>query len=202
MLYFRQRGYEPIVIPGVSSALAGPLMAGIPVTQRGVAESLTICTGVGRQGREVELPGYERSRSLAILMGVARLSVLITALTETGEGRRKGRPYPRQTPIAVIERASCPDQRVISSTLEHIEEAMRSVGEQRPPAMMIVGWAALALAGDQGDLRVLDDAAASGGSSESLSAIDDLRVGRWLGEGKWLVQEGLSAAVDWDKLAR
>ncbi|KIO15563.1 hypothetical protein M407DRAFT_210630, partial [Tulasnella calospora MUT 4182] len=70
VLFFRAHGFEPLVIPGVSSALAGPLLAGIPVTQRGVAESLTVCTGVGRKGRDVDLPGYERSRTLVILMGV------------------------------------------------------------------------------------------------------------------------------------
>ncbi|KAG8950477.1 hypothetical protein FRC04_007492 [Tulasnella sp. 424] len=176
VLFFRSHGFEPLVIPGVSSALAGPLLAGIPVTQRGVAESLTVCTGVGRKGRDVDLPGYERARTLVILMGVARLSQLVTALTEpeddnivsgsskmegeTGRGRtrrRRGAAYPGWTPIAIIERASCPDQRVLVSTLNDVEEALTRLGEQRPPGMIVVGWAAVSLAGS-GDLGVLDDA--------------------------------------------
>lgn len=190
MLYFRRHGFEPIVIPGVSSALAGPLMAGIPVTQRGVSESLMICTGVGRKGREVELPGYERQKSLAILMGVARLGQIVAALTSTdpSESRRRGPPYPRYTPIAIIERASCADQRVVLSTLGQVEEAMERGGEQRPPGMMFVGWAALALAGPEGELGVLDDVGAVDGE-ESLSVRDRARVERWLGGSKWVVRD-------------
>jgi hypothetical protein len=56
--------YEPLVIPGVSAALAGPTLGGIPVTQRGVAESFVVCTGIGRGGKAVELPGYVRGRTV------------------------------------------------------------------------------------------------------------------------------------------
>jgi uroporphyrin-III C-methyltransferase len=77
ILYFRLNGFEPTVIPGVSSALGAPTFAGIPLTQRGVAESFIVCTGVGRKGKEVSLPGYERSRTLVILMGVARIKEIV-----------------------------------------------------------------------------------------------------------------------------
>ena len=76
ILYCRAHGIEPLVIPGLSSALAAPLFAGIPVTQRGVADSLVVCTGVGRAGKDVQLPGYVRSRTLVILMGVARIKAM------------------------------------------------------------------------------------------------------------------------------
>ncbi|KAF5357577.1 hypothetical protein D9758_007455 [Tetrapyrgos nigripes] len=193
VLYFRERGFEPIVIPGVSSALAGPTFAGIPVTQRGVAESFMVCTGVGRKGKEVQLPGHERGRTLVILMGVARLVQVIGALLETypsmsssedGERRRTGAAYPAHLPIAVIERASMPDQRVIESTLENVIRALESVGEQRPPGIIIVGWSVLALWA-KGDVEVL---------SEGAEADDAKRVKRWLGgEGSpdWRVREGL-----------
>jgi len=180
------------VIPGVSSALAAPTFAGIPVTQRGVAESLILCTGVGRKGKEVQLPAYERARTLVILMGVARLSQVIDALIDTSGAnkRREGQAYPPHTPIAIIERASMPDQRVISSTLKDIVKALDSNGEQRPPGMMIIGWAVLALNG-QGDMGVLDD------SGETQ---DEARVQRWLGNGslRWIVREGLETG--WEDL--
>ncbi|KIM38169.1 hypothetical protein M413DRAFT_20076 [Hebeloma cylindrosporum] len=185
VLYFRSHGFEPLVIPGVSSALAAPTFAGIPVTQRGVAESFIVCTGVGRKGKEVQLPPYERARTLVVLMGVARLSQVIDALVDTSGAntRRGGQAYPLHTPIAIIERASMPDQRVISSTLKDIVKALDSNGEQRPPGMMIIGWAVLALNG-QGDMGVLDD----NGESQ-----DETRVQRWLGNGSlgWIVREGL-----------
>jgi uroporphyrin-III C-methyltransferase len=185
VLYFRTHGFGPLVIPGVSSALAAPTFAGIPVTQRGVAESFMVCTGVGRKGKEVQLPGYERARTLVILMGVARLPQVINALVVAEEtGRRDGVAYPPHTPIAIIERASMPDQRVISSTLKDIVQALESVGEQRPPGMIIIGWAVLALWG-KGNVDVLD---------EGGSRTDEERVSSWLAENGglgWRVKEGL-----------
>lgn len=201
ILFFRQHGYEAVVIPGLSSAIAGPAFAGIPVTQRGVSESLVLCTGVGRGGRGTRLPGYQRERTLVLLMGVARLDDLVEALmnddTLPGEGgdekgrRREGAPYPRNLPIAIIERASMPDQRVISGTLDTIMAAMKSteVGEQRPPGMIVVGWCVLAL-GAQGDISVLDDV--SNTPSSELADKDDRRVRRWLGDRSWLVKEGFA----------
>ena len=185
ILYFRSHGFEPIVIPGVSSALAGPTFAGIPVTQRGVAESLIICTGVGRQGKEIQLPGYQRSRTLVILMGVARLTQVVKALTseeETSNARREGPAYPLHTPVAIIERASMPDQRTTFSTLKDIVKALDSIGEQRPPGMIVVGWSVLSLSGE-GDVTVLDEP----------SDRDEERIKCWLGCGmSWKVEEGLA----------
>lgn len=183
MLYFRSHGFEPIVVPGVSSALAAPTFAGIPVTQRGVAESFIVCTGVGRRGKEVSLPGYDRPRTLIILMGVARLPQVVQALLDTSDDqkRREGLPYPPHLPIAIIERASMPDQRVVMSTLKDIVRALESSGEQRPPGMMVIGWSVLALNGE-GDVAVLDD----NGETQ-----DEGRVRNWLGDSTWKVQEGI-----------
>lgn len=189
VLYFRSHGFEPVVIPGVSSALAAPTFAGIPVTQRGVAESFIVCTGVGRKGKDVQLPGYERGRTLVILMGVARLPQVIDALLDFEEShRRAGTAYPSYTPIALIERASMPDQRVISSTLGDIVRALENVGEQRPPGLLVVGWAVLALWGT-GDVDVLDDAA---------HINDGTRIAKWLGGDGWRVKEGI--ADGWEGL--
>ncbi|KAI0713119.1 uroporphyrin-III C-methyltransferase [Cerioporus squamosus] len=191
VLYFRAHGFEPVVVPGVSSVLAGPTFAGIPVTQRGAAESFTVCTGVGRQGKKVQLPGYERSRTLVILMGVARLpEVLETLQAAEGEcaSRRNGPAYPSCTPIALIERASMPDQRVICSTLRDITAALESVGEQRPPGMLVVGWSVVSL-WEKGDVSILD---------EGAEQRDEERLKTWLGEKLWRVTEGLDAGwEDW-----
>ncbi|KAF5352628.1 hypothetical protein D9756_006264 [Leucocoprinus leucothites] len=198
VLYFRKHGFEPLVIPGVSSALAAPTFAGIPVTQRGVAESFTVCTGVGRKGKEVQLPGYERSRTLVVLMGVARLPQVVEALTSAtsddkyGVGsRREGAAYPGNTPIAIIERASMPDQRVLTSTLENVVEALDSCGEQRPPGMMVIGWSVLALWG-KGDVEVLE------GEQKEVVKRDAERVKKWLDDRAWRVQEGIDEA--WNDL--
>ena len=184
ILYFRSQGFEPIVIPGVSSALAGPIFAGIPVTQRGVAESFIVCTGVGKGGKGVKLPGYERSRTLVILMGVARLGAVLDTLQKPDlpPEKRNGPPHPSYTPIAIIERATMPDQRTMFSTLRDVGAALESVGEQRPPGMIVVGWSVLCL-WKHGDVSVLD----RGGEE-----VDEGRVRAWL-EGKlWRMDEGLS----------
>lgn len=193
VLYFRTHGFEPVVIPGVSSALAAPTFAGIPVTQRGVAESFIVCTGVGRQGKEVRLPGYERGRTLVILMGVARLAQVVKGLLEEAEdeggtsSRRDGLAYPQNIPIAIIERGSMPDQRVITSTLQSIVAALESVGEQRPPGMIVVGWSVLAL-WRKGDVAVLDEGPTR----------DVIRVKEWLGDAQWRVVEGFD--IGWEGL--
>jgi uroporphyrin-III C-methyltransferase len=186
ILFFRSSGFEPIVVPGVSSALAGPTFAGIPLTQRGVAYSFTVCTGVGRNGQEVVLPGYERSSTLVVLMGVARLQLIVKCLLDTSpeQTRRHGMAYPAITPIAIIERGSMPDQRVVYSTLKDVVRAFECSGVQRPPGMIVIGWAVLSLYGE-GDVTVLDDSVANG---------DHNRVKKWLQEGSdgWRVEEGLT----------
>ncbi|GAK68250.1 uroporphyrin-iii c-methyltransferase, partial [Moesziomyces antarcticus] len=67
VLAFRRAGIECTVVPGISSSIAAPAMLGIPVTQRGAADSLVLCTGVGKGGKKVKLPGYDRGRSLIVL---------------------------------------------------------------------------------------------------------------------------------------
>ncbi|WVR07930.1 uroporphyrinogen-III C-methyltransferase [Kwoniella sp. DSM 27419] len=188
VLYFRENGFESVVIPGISSALAAPLMMGIPVTQRGVAESLIMCTGVGRQGKAVQLPGYIKSRTLVMLMGVARINQIIEVLTSTSPDAqgRDGKAYPRHLPIGIIERASSPDQRVILSTLGQIEDTLRKVDE-RPPGMMIVGWAALCLEG-KGRVDVLDS---------GVEAEEGI-VQEWLGGEGYKIREGL--AEEWKEI--
>jgi uroporphyrin-III C-methyltransferase len=195
MLHFHAHGCDPLVVPGVSSVLAGPTLAGVPVTQRGIAESFVMCTGVGQGGKDVGLPLYVRGRTVLLLMGVARLAQVVkTLIGGEGEGEDEGKggaakkgglEYPAHTPIAIIERASVPDQWVVESTLRHVGQAMESVGEQHLPGMMVVGWAVLALWG-KGDVSVLDE-----GEGVDLEARDEERARRWLGSGRWRVREGL-----------
>lgn len=126
-------------------------------------------------------------------MGVARLSRIISALVDpsNSQNRRDGVAFPPYTPIAIIERASMPDQRVITSTLKDIVKALDSNGEQRPPGTMVIGWSVLALSGN-GDVTVLDD---------YDQGLDEERVSRWLGGNDavgWKVQEGLDKL--WESL--
>lgn len=189
VLFLRAHGVHAVVVPGVSSALAAPLFAGIPVTQRGAADSLAVCTGVGRGGSPALLPGYSRSRTLVVLMGNARLKSVVENLLSGGTESGTKVPYPPCIPAAIIERASMPDQRVISASLRDIVEALDSSGEQRPPGLLVVGWAVLSLWAE-GDMTVLNDA------EDDYRARDEERVGKWLDGRRWRVSEGLEPLWD------
>ncbi|BGP11338.1 uroporphyrin-III C-methyltransferase [Rhodotorula toruloides] len=174
-------GIESVVLPGLSSSLAGPTLAGIPVTQRGVAESVVVCTGVGRGGRDVAPAPYERGKTLCVLMGVARLSSLVKALMSHPTS-----PYPPHLPIALVERASSPDQRVVASTIDRLASVLETLPPHRPPGMIVVGWAVLCLEGE-GDMGILDDP-----QDEGRDERDRRRVQNWLGDIGYKVREGLS----------
>ena len=143
--FFREKGYTPTVLPGVTSALSAPLFADIPPTHRSVADQVLICTGTGRKGAAPDPPPYIPTQTVVFLMSLHRLSSLIDALTGASPPINPSAlpsiptPWPRDTPCAVIERASCPDQRVIRSTLRHICAAVEEEGS-RPPGLLVVGW--------------------------------------------------------------
>lgn len=140
--FFRERGYDVRVIPGITSALSAPLFADIPVTHRAVADQVVICTGTGRKGAAPEPPSYKKSKTVVFLMALHRLESLVRSLTslpDEKDGQDPNRTlWPSSTPCTVIERASCPDQRVIRSTLQHVCQAVEEEGS-RPPGLLVVG---------------------------------------------------------------
>lgn len=121
------------VVPGVTSAVAVPAYAGIPVTHRDYSSSLHIITG-HRKGEE-ELPlDYEAlvrlGGTLVFLMGVSALSEICTGLLAAG--------MPPNTPAAVLERGtSCSQRRVVSTVEKLSEEAARQ--NIRTPSVIVVG---------------------------------------------------------------
>ncbi|KAI5806902.1 tetrapyrrole methylase [Geopyxis carbonaria] len=131
--FFSQHGHRPVVIPGISSALCAPLFCAIPSTHRGVADQVLLCTGTGRKGAAPDPPEYVSTRTVVFLMSLHRLEALVNSLTLE-------KNYPLDTPCAVIERASCPDQRVVRSTLEFVVHAIAEEGS-RPPGLLVVGQA-------------------------------------------------------------
>jgi uroporphyrin-III C-methyltransferase len=153
--FFRKEGYEKdiSVLPGITSALSAPMFAAIPATQRGVSDQVLVCTGTGRKGKPSTPPEYVSTRTVVFLMALHRIEALVNDLTtwdsadakvllpsedgtETLDKTRK--LWPTSTPCAVVERASCPDQRVIRTTLEFVASAIESEGS-RPPGLLVVG---------------------------------------------------------------
>ncbi len=132
------------IVPGVSSALAVPAAAGIPVTHRGLASSVTVVTG--RVGDPAAPGGVDWDAlakvegTLVILMGMMTRAEIADAL------RRGGKPG--ETPTAVIERGTTPEQRVVRTTLDHLSDV-----ELGSPAVIVIGpVAALGQEGIRGGL--------------------------------------------------
>jgi uroporphyrinogen III methyltransferase / synthase len=130
--YLADRGVPFEVVPGVSSALAAPLAAGIPVTHRDSASSLGIITGhESRDGESrLEWAAIAKLQTLVFLMCVNNVGKIAGRLIEHGRSA--------DTPAALIQRAFWPEQRVIVGTLGTIAaEAVRAGIE--PPATLVVG---------------------------------------------------------------
>ncbi|RPB19489.1 uroporphyrin-III C-methyltransferase [Terfezia boudieri ATCC MYA-4762] len=137
-LFFSAKGYAPIVVPGITSALSAGMFAGIPLTHRGVSDQVLICTGTGRKGELPVWPEYVKGRTTVLLMALHRLGEVVEGLKSRGWGGDMG--------CAVVERASCGDQRVVRSTLGEVVAAVEEVGS-RPPGLLVVGEACGVLRG-------------------------------------------------------
>jgi len=127
----RDAGIEYEVIPGISSALAAPLYAGIPLTHRNFSSSVTITVGHRKEGKELDLKRAFRSAdTVVVLMGVSNLAEIVKQAMEAGLSIK--------TPVAIIERATTREQRVITGTLEDI---VKRAEEEKvaPPAVIVFG---------------------------------------------------------------
>lgn len=131
VLYFRDtHGIEVDVVPGVSASYAAPLVANIPLTHRGVANKVVISTGYGRDGGKVDVPAFVEDQTVVLLMAVGRLKELSQQMLSLG--------YPPSTPVAIIEKASTPQQREIVDRLDNI--AITGKKENvKAPATIVIG---------------------------------------------------------------
>jgi uroporphyrin-III C-methyltransferase len=187
--YFRKEGYgEAIsVLPGITSALSAPLFVGIPATQRGVSDQVLICTGTGRKGKPTVPPEYVATRSVVFLMALHRINALVADLTthdsedakvvkEGGAIDESRTLWPKNTPCAVIERASCPDQRVIRTTLEFVGAAIEEEGS-RPPGLLVLGKACEALHKGEAGRKWVVENGFKGFEDFSSMGLEELAVG-------------------------
>ena len=158
--FFRKHGYSPMVLPGITSSLSAPLFAAIPSTHRSVTDQVLICTGTGRKGAKPNPPPYLETQTVVFLMALHRLADLVGSLISSVSASESGEtifaPWPRTTPCAVIERASCPDQRVIRSTLQHVVAAVEEEGS-RPPGLLVIGRSCEVLRGTGGQKWITEE---------------------------------------------
>ncbi|QNN52850.1 uroporphyrinogen-III C-methyltransferase [Nocardioides mesophilus] len=122
------------VVPGITSAIAVPAAAGIPVTHRGVAHDFTVVSGhlpPGHADSLVEWPAVARLRgTVVLLMAVQNLSAIAEALQKDGREA--------DTPVAVISEGTMPGERTLLSTLGEVGEDVARE-RVRAPAIVVVG---------------------------------------------------------------
>lgn len=134
------------VVPGVSSLGAVPASAGIPLTHRGLASTVTVVTGHGsdpnpylresrrerdvRRAPPVAWDRIPRDGTLVVLMGLGRLPEIVRELRRAG--------WPADTPAAVIASGTLPVQRSVRGALADIAGRARAAG-LRPPATVVFG---------------------------------------------------------------
>ncbi len=119
------------VIPGVTSAIAVPAAAGIPVTHRRVASGFAVVAGHECDGRsDLDWEALSRMPTLVVLMGLAALPDVVARLRAQGA--------PADAPVAVIASGTLPEQRTVVGTLDDIAELVDAAGLE-PPATIVIG---------------------------------------------------------------
>ncbi|GGG69807.1 uroporphyrinogen-III C-methyltransferase [Corynebacterium pelargi] len=143
--YIFGRGFEELqacteagvpceVVPGVTSAVSVPALAGVPVTQRGVVHNFTVISGHLPPGHEKGLNDWEAlartGGTLSVIMGVKNAPKIADALMQAGRDA--------ETPAVVIQEGSTEAERVVRCTLGTLGETMRE-HEIKPPAVYVIG---------------------------------------------------------------
>lgn len=124
-------GIPVTVVPGVTAALGAAAVAGIPLTHRAVAQSVTFVTAMGEAAEQLDWRALAAPLQTTVFyMGVAQLSRIVARLREHGA--------PADRAVAIVERATLPGQRIVTGTLDNIDARAQSAGVSAP-ALLIVG---------------------------------------------------------------
>ncbi|MET0453229.1 MAG: uroporphyrinogen-III C-methyltransferase [Mycobacterium sp.] len=129
-----EAGIPVTVVPGVTSAIAVPALAGVPVTHRGVTHEFVVVSGHVAPGHPESLVNWDAlaalSGTIVLLMAVERIELFAKVLL--GGGR------PAETPVLVVQHGTTAAQRTLRTTLAEAPEQIRSDGI-RPPAIIVIG---------------------------------------------------------------
>ncbi|ARM75092.1 uroporphyrinogen-III C-methyltransferase [Acidianus manzaensis] len=127
--YVISKGIECEVIPGISSAIAVPAYAGIPVTSRWFSSGFTVITGNRANGNEIDEDYIPKKGTLVILMGLSNVKKLQEVLLKTRS---------KDTHVAIIQNGTLESQKVYISTLENLSKIVEQ-NEIRSPAIIVIG---------------------------------------------------------------
>jgi uroporphyrin-III C-methyltransferase len=121
-------GVSVQIVPGISSSLAVPALAGIPLTYRNLARGFAVVTGHHSEESAPEWRDYARVETLVILMGVGERAHIAQNLIALGRDKLE--------PCAFIERGSTPRERVVISSLNAVAHGETNV---EAPAVWVIG---------------------------------------------------------------
>ncbi|AGR76690.1 uroporphyrin-III C-methyltransferase [Aliarcobacter butzleri 7h1h] len=130
-LYLKQRGIKFEIIPGITSAIAVPAYAGIPVTHRGLTTSFRVVTGHENPKKkisQIEWKTFLNDETIIFLMGYHNIEIISSKLLSLG----KRKDYP----CAVISKGTTTEQKVVVGTLEDIVEKSKDLPT---PVMIVIG---------------------------------------------------------------
>ena len=132
-LELRQAGVAFEIVPGISSAVAAPAYAGIPVTHRHVSASVAIVAGHEDPHKGVSSHDWDalsKIDTLVVLMGIGRIEAITETLLACGRNA--------DTPAAVVRWGTTSEQETVAGTLETIAAAVRQAG-LKAPATLVIG---------------------------------------------------------------
>ncbi len=133
-LYLHKNNVPFEIVPGVTSAVAAPAYAGIPVTHRNYASSVNIITGHQKTGQTIVGIDWKslatNKGTLIFLMGVHNLSYIVDSLLEEGK--------PKDTPVALIQWGTLKKQKTVVGVMSDIVEKVEAE-KLTPPAVIVVG---------------------------------------------------------------
>lgn len=126
-----RHGIPYISVPGITAALGASSYAGIPLTHRRLAQSVTFVAGHVLSDESLDWRALAGPRQTVVFyMGVSHLDGIVAKLRDAGAGADR--------PAAIVERATLPEQRTVRGTLETIATLARDA-EVKAPALLIVG---------------------------------------------------------------
>jgi len=134
-----EHGVPCVIVPGVTSAIAGPTAAGIPITQRKLVRSIAVVTATGAsecESTDLDFEALAAIDTLIIMMGRAALRAFASQLI--GAGRSP------QTPVACVRNATMSSQQVVTANLADIADVVEQAGLQSPIVTIVGEVAALA----------------------------------------------------------
>ncbi|GAA2269009.1 uroporphyrinogen-III C-methyltransferase [Nonomuraea roseoviolacea subsp. roseoviolacea] len=134
MIACARAGIPVLVVPGITSAVAVPSAAGVPVTHRGVSQEfhvVSVHVAPDDPASTVDWPAMARSQgTLVLLMAVERLAKVAEALLRDGRSP--------ETPVMVVQDGTLPTQRTVVAPLSTVADRVSAAGI-RPPAIVVVG---------------------------------------------------------------